>query len=185
MGWKRRSHAASQAAPDSLDTPGRFIKAVSAFPSSPCPSPGKGQGKSVPFPDHTSAKRGWKTTPSALCLHFNSSPRKKGQEFTDGRKDLLGDSAYPKHSLPHSRFITTSNRLSFPPSELDEFSIWDVFLVPGTVLSPLPTCVGSCSALPDPGNYFSGCLGASGSVVGSAQIDPSQSNAWNKLWINP
>lgn len=60
----------------------------------------KAREKSVPFPDHTSAKRGWKTTPSALCLHFNSSPRKKGQEFTDGRKDLLGTRFIPNIQCP-------------------------------------------------------------------------------------
>lgn len=155
------------------------------FPLIPVSVSWKRAGKICSLSRPHKCKRGWKTTPPALCLHFNSSPRKKRSAVHGWQERPTGDSAYPKHSLPHSRFITTSNRLSFPPSELDEFSIWDVFLVLGTVLSSLPTCVGSCSALPNPDNYFSGCFGTSGNVVGSAQIDPSQSNAWNKPWINP
>lgn len=145
----------------------------------------KGRENLFPFQTTQVQKGAGKQLPLPSASILTALQGKKVRSSRMAGKTYWGDPAYPKHSLPHSRFITTSNRLSFPPSELDEFSIWDVFLVPGTVLSPLPTCVGSCSALPDPDNYFSGCLGASGRVVGSAQIDPSQSNAWNKLWINP
>lgn len=70
------------------------------FPLIPVSVSWKRAGKICSLSRPHKCTSGWKTTPPALSLHFNSSPRKKGQQFMDGRKDLLGTQLIPNIHCP-------------------------------------------------------------------------------------